>query len=177
MNSQVCHRSCPFSHFSSQHTTPCRHSYLCIQFQLLNWSGIKVICSIKDFFIKNPCSTKKMLFKIRTFSCIKLMFIYVYCFPYSFLPKSGWCSYAKISLYDPSTYRISLNNRRPVPSTDQALPSCFYFRISWILMERPLKHFFGSCGFLEGLRSLKQWLLQKVSMKNLDKKFKFLIKK
>ena len=113
MNSQVCHRSCPFSHFSSQHTTPCRHSYLCIQFQLLNWSGIKVICSIKDFFIKNPCSTKKMLFKIRTFSCIKLMFIYVYCFPYSFLPKSGWCSYAKISLYDPSTYRISLNNVLP----------------------------------------------------------------
>ena len=43
--------------------------------------------------------------------------------------------------------------RRPVPSTDQALPSCFYFRISWILMKRPWKHFFGSCGFLQGLRS------------------------
>ena len=27
--------------------------------------------------------------------------------------------------------------RRPVGSTDQAYPSCFYFRISWILMERP----------------------------------------
>ena len=46
-----------------------------------------------------------------------------------------------------------LYSRRPVPSTDQALPSCFYFRISWILMERPWKHFFGSCGFLQGLRS------------------------
>ena len=43
--------------------------------------------------------------------------------------------------------------RRPVPSTDQALPSCFYFRISWILMERPWKHFFGSCSFLRGLGS------------------------
>ena len=46
-----------------------------------------------------------------------------------------------------------LYTRRPVPSTDQALPSCFYFRISWILMKRPWKHFFGSCGFLQGLRS------------------------
>ena len=27
-------------------------------------------------------------------------------------------------------------SRRPVPSTDQAIPSCFYFRISWILMEQ-----------------------------------------
>ena len=44
-------------------------------------------------------------------------------------------------------------SRCPVPSTDQALPSCFYFRISWILMKRPWKHFFGSCGFLQGLRS------------------------
>ena len=44
-------------------------------------------------------------------------------------------------------------SRRPVSSTDQALPSCFYFRISWILMERPWNHFFGSCGFLQGLRS------------------------
>ena len=32
-----------------------------------------------------------------------------------------------------------LVTRRPVPSTDQAIPSCFYFRISWILMEQ---HFF-----------------------------------
>ena len=43
--------------------------------------------------------------------------------------------------------------RRPVPSTDQALPSCFSFRISRILMERPWNFFFGSCGFLKGLRS------------------------
>ena len=47
--------------------------------------------------------------------------------------------------------RTILETRRPVPSTDQALPSCFYF--SWILMERPRKHFFGSCCFLQGLRS------------------------
>ena len=30
----------------------------------------------------------------------------------------------------------SSHNRRPVPSTDKAIPSCFYFRISWILMEQ-----------------------------------------
>ena len=38
-------------------------------------------------------------------------------------------------------------------STNQADPSCFCFRILWILMEPPCKHFFGSCGFLQGLRS------------------------
>ena len=76
------------------------------------------------------------------------------------------------------TYYVwSLCIRRPVPSTDQAIPSCFYFIISWILMEQRCLCFFCPLGFLEGLRSLKQWLLQKVSMKNLDQKFKFLIKK
>ena len=70
-----------------------------------------------------------------------------------------------------------LPTRRPVLSTDQAIPSCFFFRISWILMEQRCFYFFCPLGFLEGLRSLKQWLLQKVSMKNLDQKFKFLIKK
>ena len=28
-----------------------------------------------------------------------------------------------------------IHTRRSVPSTDQAIPCCFYFRISWILME------------------------------------------
>ena len=44
-------------------------------------------------------------------------------------------------------------SRRPVGSTDQVYPSCFYFKISWILKEWPWNHFFGSCGFLQGLRS------------------------
>jgi hypothetical protein len=34
--------------------------------------------------------------------------------------------------------------RRPVPSTDQAIPSCFYFRISWILLEQLFFYFFLS---------------------------------
>ena len=34
--------------------------------------------------------------------------------------------------------------RRPVPSTDQAIPSCFYFRISWILVEQCCFYFFLS---------------------------------
>ena len=66
--------------------------------------------------------------------------------------------------------------RRPVPSTNQALPSCFYFRIPWILMEHRFL-FLCSLGFLQGLRSLKHWLLQKLSMKSLDQKFRFPIKK
>ena len=68
-------------------------------------------------------------------------------------------------------------SRRPVPSTNQALPSCFYFRILWILMEQHCFYLFCPLGFLQGLRSLKHWLLKKLSMKNLDQKFKFLIKK
>ena len=59
----------------------------------------------------------------------------------------------------------------------QLIPSFFYFRISWILMEQHCFYFFCPLGFLRGLRSLKHWLLQKLSMKNLDQKFKFLIKK
>ena len=40
--------------------------------------------------------------------------------------------------------------RCPVPSTDQALPSCFYFRISWILMEWHWFYFFLSPSFSAG---------------------------
>ena len=39
-------------------------------------------------------------------------------------------------------------NRRPVLSTDQAIPCCFYFRISWILMEQRCFLFFCPLGFL-----------------------------
>ena len=62
-------------------------------------------------------------------------------------------------------------------STDQADPHCFYFRISWILMKRHWFCFFHPLHLMQGLRSLKHWLLQKLSMKNFDQKFRFLIKK
>ena len=62
-------------------------------------------------------------------------------------------------------------------STNQADASCFYFRISWILMEQRWLNFFHPLHFLQGLRSLKHWLLQKLSMKIFDQKFRFLIKK
>ena len=91
--------------------------------------------------------------------------------------RSRWAIIGQSSSSHRAVIRQSINSRHPVPSTDQALPSCFYFRISWILMERPWNNFFGSCGFLQGLRSLKHWLLQKLSMKNWDQKFEFLIKK
>ena len=37
-----------------------------------------------------------------------------------------------------------LHTRCPVLSTDQAIPSCFYFRISWISMEQRCFYFFLS---------------------------------
>ena len=48
---------------------------------------------------------------------------------------------------------IRLSNRRLMGSTDQADPSCIYFRISWILMERPWFYFFCPLHLLQGLRS------------------------
>ena len=38
--------------------------------------------------------------------------------------------------------QITILSRRPVLSMDQALPCCFYFKISWILMERHCFYFF-----------------------------------
>ena len=39
---------------------------------------------------------------------------------------------------------------RLMGSTDQADPNCFYFRISWILMDRPWFYFFLSPPLVEG---------------------------
>ena len=77
------------------------------------------------------------------------------------------------SLYIPST----INTRCIMVSTDQADSRCFYIRISWILMEWYWFYFFHPLHLVQGLRSLKHWLLQKLSMKNVDQKFRFLIKK
>ena len=44
---------------------------------------------------------------------------------------------------------------------------CFFF----------LLFVFCPLHFVQGLRSLQQWVLQKLSMKTFDQKFKFLIKK
>jgi hypothetical protein len=92
--------------------------------------------------------------------------------------QTSWKSIMQTFL--PSFYKVVISlwsiflvhTRRLVGSTDQAYPSCFYFRISWILMEWYWFWFFGSCGFLQGLRSLKHWLL---SMNILGRKFRFLI--
>ena len=67
--------------------------------------------------------------------------------------------------------------RRLMGSTDQDDPSFFYYRISWILMERHCFYLFRPLHLVQGLRSLKHWLLQKLSMKIFDQKFKLLIKK
>ena len=41
-----------------------------------------------------------------------------------------------VSFFYLSKKELALSTRRPVPSTDQAIPSCFYFRISWISMKQ-----------------------------------------
>ena len=74
-------------------------------------------------------------------------------------------------------YLIRVGSRCLMVSTNQADPGCFYFRISWILMERCWFYFFHPLHFLQGLRSLKHWRLQKLCMKIFDQKFRFLIKK
>ena len=70
-----------------------------------------------------------------------------------------------------------LHSRCLMVSTIQADPSCFYFRISRILMEQHWFYLFCPLHLVQGLRSLKHWLLQKLSMKIFDQKFRFLIKK
>ena len=76
------------------------------------------------------------------------------------------------------TYYVwSLCIRCLMVSTNQADPGCFYCWISWIFMERRWFYFFHHLHFLQGLRSLKHWLLQKLIMKIFDQKFRFLIKK
>ena len=55
-------------------------------------------------------------------------------------------------------------------------PSCFYFRIVWILMEQHWFYFFCPLHLVQGLRRLEHWLLQKLSMKFFDQKFRYLIK-
>ena len=61
--------------------------------------------------------------------------------------------------------------RRLVGSTNQACSSGSYFRIAWKSTEWPCFFQSHSLSFLQSLRSLKNWLLQNLSMKVLDQKF------
>ena len=67
--------------------------------------------------------------------------------------------------------------RRPVPSTDQAIPSCFYFRISWILVEQCCFYFFLSPRVSGGPQKPQTLTASKTKYEKLGPKFKFLIKK
>ena len=84
----------------------------------------------------------------------------------------------------PASDSIKVNNRSHQVNTrclmvytNQADSLCFYFRISWILMERHWFYFFRPLHLVQGLRSIEHRLLQKLSMKNFDQKFRFFIKK
>ena len=50
------------------------------------------------------------------------------------------------------------------------------FQLEWKLMERPYFFQIYSLWFLKGLRSLKNWLLQQLSIKSLDQNLDFSLK-
>ena len=50
---------------------------------------------------------------------------------------------------------VWVTNRCLMGSTDQADPSCFYLRISWILMEQLWFYFFCPLHLLQSLRNIK----------------------
>ena len=52
----------------------------------------------------------------------------------------------------------------------------FYFRISWILMEQHCFYFILPLHFVQGLRRLEHWLLQKLSMKTFTRNLDSLLK-
>ena len=86
---------------------------------------------------------------------------------------SFWCF--NVTLH-PLICNQYICNRCLMVSTNQAYPSCFYFRISWILMKGRWFYFFRPLHLTQGLKSLKHSLLQKLRMAILDQKFRFLIK-
>ena len=62
----------------------------------------------------------------------------------------GFCSHTSLAQFKVSTDL----SRCTVGSEDQAYLSCFYFRISWILMERPwFYYYFCPLHLLQGLRN------------------------
>ena len=65
---------------------------------------------------------------------------------------------------DPFCLSWPLHSRYLEGSTSQVYSSGFYFRISWILMEWLYFSQNQTLTFLKGLRSLQNWLTQKLSM-------------
>ena len=59
-------------------------------------------------------------------------------------------------------------------STNQADPGCFYFRISWILMEG---RWFYYSSFNARPQKPQTLIASKINYENFDQKFRFLIKK
>ena len=87
----------------------------------------------------------------------------------------SWNSSFRIKNSQEFLLKVILFTRCLMVSTDQVDPSCIYFRISWILMERCWFHFFRPLHLVQGLRNIEHWLLQKRSMKIFDQNFRFLI--
>ena len=86
---------------------------------------------------KNKCGTRKIKVHDKNETSIHKIFKYDPVYIWN-ITNLSTCRKLKI---DPNKKQIEVTitptkeyrwvvNRRPVPSTDQALPSCFYFRIS-----------------------------------------------
>ena len=76
--------------------------------------------------------------------------IYLFCY----VSLKIFCTAIRRQEKESTDIRICLLTRRPVLSTDQAIPSWFYFRISWILMKQRCFYFFCPLGFLQKPQTL-----------------------
>ena len=108
--------------------------------------------------------------RVDCLSLYEITVVILLCIHYiNFILNTYMQKCSRLSVNFLSTYMLC--SRCLMVSTNQADPGCFYFRISWILMEQCWFYFFHPLHFLQGLRSLKHWLFQKLSMKIFKKDF------
>ena len=103
------------------------------------------------------CAEKKMLHVLYSL-CWIVSVIISYFFLQTWPSKSGF-------LYH-STYVIDILRGQKVK----------LIQLEWKLMERPYFFLIYSLWFFKGLRSLKNWLLQQLSIKSLDQNLDFSLK-
>ena len=135
--------------------------YKLIVYEFINFHKIytekKWYCSLIMIFIKRvkwgklyrPCA---LIHRKLWTQCFWVLFIYI------FFNKKHLKKFLILSMVVISTLRIVSRANKVVlrclmVSTDQADPSCFYFRISWILMKWCWFYLFCPLHLVQGLRS------------------------
>ena len=127
-------------------------------------------------FYANPCKkmwkrAKNGLSKWILYVKIKRIFNFDYqsliYFPLNYTNIQCLCPSMHFGLLSFNKFASSLQNqsvytRCLVVSTDQVDPSCFYFIISWILMERRWFYFFSSPPFNAGPQKLQTLTASKI---------------